>query len=236
MNVVDRWMKQLGSLAGRGTYDTKGSRDPKTIAYARRLQRAEKRQKHLDLPLEDVPVVVFDLETTGFAPRKGDTILSIGAVKKTGEEFYSPVYSESPVPEEVRTLTGITEEELKEAPPAEQVLTDFLSFIQGTTLVAHHAAHERAFMDHSLWTLFRMKFEHRLLDTSFLTHFIPETKGVHSLDDCLDQLNLPRGTRHHALNDAKMTMHLWECGLDKVKQEGIYTMRELYQRVAAEKH
>jgi DNA polymerase III subunit epsilon len=162
MRLIDLWKQQLGG----STYPAKGRRDAEAIAYARRLQRDRKQMEHLTLPLTELPVAAFDLETTGFSPGKGDTILSIGAVtinRGKTEEFYSLIYSDKSPPAHITELTGITGEQLKEAPSAEHVLKDFLYFIEGRTLAAHHASHERRFMEKILWDLFRMKFNYRFL-------------------------------------------------------------------------
>lgn len=239
MNVVDRWKRQLGALTGRAAYDTKGSRDAEAVAYARRLQRSQKERDHLDLPFDKLPVVVFDIETTGFSPRKGDTILSIGAVKlaeNKNEEFYSLLYSENEPSDVVKDLTGITKKDLLSAPAAENVLSDFLNFIQGHTLVAHHASHERAFMNHTLWSLFKTRFDYRLLDTGFLTKLIPSMEHLQALDDCCDYLNIPLEERHHALADARITSKLWLKCLTLMEQQGFYTLKDIYTELAKRKH
>jgi DNA polymerase III subunit epsilon len=239
MNVVDKWLRQMGALAGRSAYHPKGSRNAEAVAYARRLQREQKQRDHLEMPFKKLPVVVFDIETTGFSPKKGDTVLSIGAVKQkeTGlEEFYSLVYSETEPSETVKELTGITGNMLLEAPPAEEVFTDFLQFIQGHTLVAHHAKHEKAFMEQTLWTLYRMKFDYRLLDTTFLTKIIDPERQLHSLEECCDYFNIPSSGRHHALEDAKMTYRLWTTCAEQVQKQGFHTLKDVYSMLARQQH
>lgn len=239
MNVVDRWMRQLGALTGRAAYDAKGGRDAAAVAYARRLQRTQKERDHLDLPFDKLPVVVFDIETTGFSPRKGDTILSIGAVKLTGEkseEFYSMLYSENEPSEIVQDLTGITGKDLLQAPSAEVVLSDFLNFIQGHTLVAHHASHERAFMNHTLWSLFKTRFDYRLLDTAFLTKLISPMEHLQSLDDCCEFLDIPLEQRHHALADARITSSLWLKCIEKMEAQNFHNLKDIYTELAKRKH
>ena len=75
----------------------------------------------LNIPLHELNVVVFDIETTGFSPEKGDGILSIGATKMYGttileeDNFYSLVRYEKEIPEHIVQLTGITNEQVLEA-------------------------------------------------------------------------------------------------------------------------
>ena len=67
-------------------------------------------------------------------------------------------------------------EELEQSPPLLDVLTEFYQFVGGTTLVAHHASHEKKFMSHATWQTLRTTFQHRLVDTAFLTKVVPLLK------------------------------------------------------------
>ena len=68
------------------------------LAYLRNMQRELSKYDPMNISLKELPFVLFDIETTGFYPEKGDRILSIGAVKMHGSEilkeetFYSLVH------------------------------------------------------------------------------------------------------------------------------------------------
>ncbi|TVP84335.1 MAG: 3'-5' exonuclease [Alkalicoccus sp.] len=235
MRMIDLWKQQLGG----STYPAKGRRDAEAIAYARRLQRDRKQMEHLTLPLTDLPVAAFDLETTGFSPGKGDIILSIGAVtinRGKTEEFYSLIYSDKTPPEHITELTGITGEQLKEAPSAEHVVKDFLYFIEGRTLAAHHASHERRFMEKILWDLFRMKFNYRLLDTSYMAALLSPDKPLYTLEECCGHFNIPLAERHHALEDAKAAAELWKTCTEKFEEENCLSLKDVYTKLAQKRH
>ena len=63
--------------------------------------------------------IVFDLETTGLSPAYSE-IIEIGAVKiidgKIEDIFQTYVKNTSPIPEKITALTGITENDTKNAP------------------------------------------------------------------------------------------------------------------------
>jgi DNA polymerase-3 subunit epsilon len=218
----------------------RGQTNPQNISFLRKLQKELKEKNSLDTPLETLKVVVFDLETTGFFPEKGDQAISIGAVKMCGttiEEdetptFYSLIKSDKPIPQEIIALTNITNRDLDAAPTASEVLLKFYKFINGRSLVAHHSNHEKAFMQKMVWDATRTRFEHRLIDTSFLTRLItPETKPC-TLDDICMQYGVEIKDRHHALGDAKMTAQLWSIFLSKAMDLGMKNLREVYERIA----
>ncbi len=90
--------------------------------------------------------VVFDLETTGFnnSPVSGtmDHIIEVGAVKiedgKICEKFSSFVACPVKLSQEIKTLTGIEDEDLVGAPSISEIVPDFFKFCDGCILVGHN--------------------------------------------------------------------------------------------------
>ena len=87
--------------------------------------------------------VVFDLETTGISP-KTDEVVEISAVKvehgKVTDEFSTLVNPKQRIPYGASRVNGITDDMVAEAPFFEQVLEEFLEFIEGFVLVGHNIA------------------------------------------------------------------------------------------------
>ncbi|MBQ6478515.1 MAG: 3'-5' exoribonuclease [Erysipelotrichaceae bacterium] len=52
-------------------------------------------------------------------------IISIGCIREDGEEFYSLVYSDDPVTPKIEELTGISQEDVNEAPSSKEVFESF---------------------------------------------------------------------------------------------------------------
>ncbi|RWZ51335.1 3'-5' exonuclease [Halobacillus fulvus] len=240
MNPFAQFVKGLTDRLGNG-FSSLNQNDPGKVAYVRNLERQMQSQDVLDQPLEDLRLVVFDLETTGFYPYNGDEILSIGAVKVHGtkvleeETFYSLVKSESLPSEEITELTGIDEEMLKDAPPLGDVLRDFYRFTKQDVLVAHHANHEKQFMSHATWLALKKSFQHRIVDTTFLVRIAHADRALNSLDECCEQYGIPNDQRHHALHDAMATAKLWvECVRDIQKQD-YKTLKDVYTHLATSK-
>ncbi len=80
--------------------------------------------------------VAFDIETTGFSGN--DNVIKFAACKVSGgkkENFSSFVVCPHPLPEKIKDLTGITDDDLSDAPDLDQVVELFEEFSEGLPLV-----------------------------------------------------------------------------------------------------
>ncbi|WP_226582756.1 exonuclease domain-containing protein [Halobacillus litoralis] len=237
MNPFVQFVKDLSGRIGNG-FSSLNQNNPSNVAYVRDLERQMKDQNVLDIPFDALQVVIFDLETTGFYPYKGDEIISIGAVKVAGTEikeaetFYSLVKNETPLSEEIVNLTGITEEMLADAPSLRDALKDFFAFIKADVLVAHHASHEKQFMNHATWLALKQKFQHRIVDTSFLTTINYPDDRLISLDECCEQYGIQIDQRHHALHDAVATAKLWVESIREIQEKNYHNLKDVYTHLA----
>ncbi|MBU9722059.1 MULTISPECIES: exonuclease domain-containing protein [Bacillaceae] len=241
MNPMVQFLKQLTDRVSPSAYTSMNQSDAKTIAYIRQLQREMKKEDVLEIPFEDLNVTIFDLETTGFYPSRGDKILSVGAVKVNGaciseeKPFYSLIYGEEQPPETIVELTGISKDMLQHAPLIGNVLEDFFHYIQRDTLVAHHAGHERNFMQYYCKAVLKTGFEHRIVDTTFLTKIVEPTQSLITLDDCCSYYGIDIKKRHHALYDAMATAELWVESVKKIQSLGFKHLRDVYSHLAKNK-
>jgi DNA polymerase III subunit epsilon len=239
MNDMIQFFRQMSGKLGSNIYaGVQGQTNMQNISFIRQLQKEMKDNNCLDTPLHELEVVVFDLETTGFYPDKGDQVISIGGIKMTGhqimktETFYSLVNSTLPLSEEISALTKITDEELQSAPLASEVLMGFFKFVKNHALVAHHAKHEQSFMQKLTWDLLKTRFEHRIIDTSFLLRLSnPLIKSL-PLEDVCTECGIEIINRHHALGDAKMTAYIWGHYLELAQKMGYQNLREVYEYLA----
>lgn len=234
-----RFMKQMQGKLGSALYAPLHSHtNPQHVAFIRQLQKELRAKEELMIPLQELIVVVFDLETTGFLPEQGDQILSIGGVKVKGETllendtFYSLVRYDQQLEVHIQELTGLSEEEVREAPPLGEVLVQFFKFVGNHILVAHHANHEKKFMDAATRKVFFTPFRHRIIDTSFLLRIAEPKVPWHHLEDWCTHCQIPVENRHHALGDAIMAAQLWSTSLHKIRSLGLHTMQDVYERLA----
>ncbi|WP_017755474.1 exonuclease domain-containing protein [Calidifontibacillus oryziterrae] len=232
-----QWMKQVHGRVNSALYGQMTSQNSQQIAFLRSLEKEMEREKSLYTPLQELEVVVFDFETTGFYPERGDQILSIGAVKLKGwvmnneaeETFYSLVQFNGSLSNDIKQLTGLGETELKDAPPLLEVLVQFYQFVQGRTLVAHHASHEKKFLQQANWKLFKTNVKHRIVDTSLVFNVATPHEKLITLEDYCQHCGIEVQNRHHALGDAKMTAQLWRLYLKILHDMKYKTLSDIYE-------
>jgi len=189
----------------------------------------------LETALENLDVVVFDLETTGFSPTNGDEIISFGAVRvRNGniieeESFYSLVNPKRTIPPTITQLTGISNEMVQTAPDLIQVLSDFMSFIGKSILVAHASGHDKQFLNQALWRTSKTNLKHRVIDTIMLAKWLEPGLTHYDLDTLLLRNEIPIANRHHALSDSFMTAKLWNKYMQEIlHKKNIVTLGDVY--------
>ncbi|WP_054636276.1 exonuclease domain-containing protein [Thalassobacillus sp. C254] len=229
-----QWMRQVSKLGSQDPGAIFEQSTPQQLSFIRQLQKDLKKEQPLTRQLKDLQVTVLDLETSGFFPDRGDQILSIGGVKiKEGKVqnekvFYSLVNAPHALSEEISELTGLRKDELEKAPSLARALNSFYRFAGTDVLVAHHASHERKFLQHATYQVLGSQFRHRLLDTSFLLKIAAPDVPLKTLDDCCNHYGIPIEKRHHALEDALITAELWKCMVEIVERKGYQTLQEIY--------
>ncbi|GAB6926402.1 hypothetical protein JCM10914A_03850 [Paenibacillus sp. JCM 10914] len=213
----------------------RGVQSAQQMAFIRSQMKDNRRPEALGTPLDELEVVVFDLETTGFNYQHGDEILSLGAVRVVGEQvkkeetFHMVVNSGVPVPPFITELTGISQHMVDAAPPLMEGLHDFMAFVGGRVLVAHAAAHDRGFLNAALWKTSKVRLTHRLLDTMMLAQKLYPGQSDYSLDELLHNSRIPVEGRHHALSDACMTARLWADYITEIQARGdAETLGDMY--------
>ncbi|MDO7906003.1 exonuclease domain-containing protein [Paenibacillus sp. JX-17] len=215
-----------------------GAPTAQQMAFIRSVMREQRRPETLRIPLQELEVIVFDLETTGFNAQRGDEIISFGAVKVVGErimedeQFYTLVNSRKPVPPHITELTGITQEMNDEAPRLIEGLHDFMSFVGNRVLVAHASAHDKAFLNAALWKTSKVQLHHRVIDTMMIAKWLEPNREHYGLDELLQDHDIPIAGRHHALNDSMMTACLWAEYVQEMMNDKVATLGDMYARLS----
>lgn len=223
-------------LVGRGhTGLTNEVTSKEQMAYLRRLEKTVRLARDFDQPFHQNEFVILDIETTGFEALRGDEILSIGAIKVRGnkvttEQFYALTKIQGWISKEVEELTGITNKEIANAFPLRDVLEQFMRFIGHRPLIAHHAQHERDFLETYYLKCFQKKFQHRIIDTHIALQVCDVTSSVMTLDEACTHYQVPIKNRHHALGDAQLTAQLWLALVEQLQEYDINTLEQLYSQ------
>src|SRR5512139_3004865 len=92
------------------------------------------------------PFAIVDVETTGCDPTH-DRVIEIAVIRADGTgEFSSLVKPGRTLPPFITGLTGITTEDLADAPPFEEIASEIADILEGTVFVAHNARFDYAFV------------------------------------------------------------------------------------------
>lgn len=190
-------------------------------------------------PLGDAEYVVVDLETTGGGPLDSG-ITEIGAVRvRSGrlvDRFSTLVNPRRRIQPFVVTLTGITDAMVREAPPIEVVLPEFLEFAGDAVLVAHNAAFDLGHLGRALGAIDGRTITNPVLCTLRLARrLLPHLKR-RNLDAVAADLGIECARRHRALDDAEITAEVLTVLLDRARGHGIERVADFvrYQRLAVD--
>jgi len=175
------------------------------------IRRKARTRGNSGVSLEPSDYVSFDFETTGLNP-KSNEIIEIGAVRViNGREFRAfrcVVKPDKPVPKEISALTGITPADLSNGLSLDQAINDFISFIGNSTLVAHNAEFDSAFLREALVKLDLEDVDNEIIDTLQLAKKrYPHLKS-YRLCDLADYLSIEVEASHSALSDARAACRL----------------------------
>ena len=105
--------------------------------------------------------VVLDTETTGLSHASGHRIIEIGCLELidrqlTGEQFHVYLNPDRAIDEGAAKVHGIRDEFLQDKPRFNDILQDFISFVDGAELIIHNAPFDVGFLNAELkrasWT------------------------------------------------------------------------------------
>ncbi len=175
---------------------------------------------------------VFDVETTGLYPYKGDMICEIAAVKFSPgsgqpEIFQSLVDPKRPISSGAFFVNKITQDMLIGKPTIDRILPDFLRFIEGSILVAYNAGFDIGFIESALGRDKDVISGYRVIDVLRLARRLFPGLPRYSLKDVTSSLGIERLSAHRALNDVCMTKGVFDKSLDELGSNGIDEIEDL---------
>ncbi len=99
--------------------------------------------------------IILDTETTGLEWRKGNRVVEIGCVellerRPSGRNFHRYLRPDCEFEAGAQEVTGLTLEFLADKPRFEEVVDEFLAYVDGAELIIHNAAFDLGFLDSEL--------------------------------------------------------------------------------------
>lgn len=214
-------------------YDFSNSLDDDFIDSIKRTKEVEyeKFVKSSNSKLLSDHYIVFDFETTGLDAEFED-IIEIGAIKFKYDHpiqaFKTYIKPTKKIRKKITDITGITNDDVANAPTIEEIMPHFINFIGNYTLVAHNAKFDMSFLLDKLYKLGYSKPKNKVVDTLTLSRkYIKDIDckklKSYSLESLKEELGLWEIESHAALEDCKAcALVLLECKKE-IEYESIYS-------------
>lgn len=176
--------------------------------------------------------VSLDLETTGFDPVK-NKIIEFGAIKfdldgntETLQFLTNPGV---PLPDIITHITGITDEDLKGAPPFDEKIEEIKEFIGDLPILGHNIQFDINFLNANNVSTDK----NPLYDTCQLASILLPGLSSYSLEILTHHLQLTHEEKHRALDDAIAAMELFQklaAHFQGLPEETIKEIHELCEK------
>lgn len=156
--------------------------------------------------------ICLDIEATGLSPRN-DRLIEIGAIKvidgREEECFQTFINPGRRLEDRIVELTGITDEDLKDAPYIDSVIGPFVEFTKDLPLLGHHVISDFAIIKQNAIN-HKLEFEKEAVDTLKISRAcLPGLESKRLKDVCAHYgISLEA---HRAFNDARATNELYKC-------------------------
>lgn len=167
---------------------------------------------------------VIDLETTG-RKNKYQEITELSAIRYRN---YKPVASFSVLVKPMNTilpfvenLTGITNKMLKDKPPVDAHIQDFVSFIGDDVIVGHNVNFDFNLVYDAYLAIEGKIMQNDYMDTLNLSRILNEDVKSHKLENLCEVYSIEREQAHRGLADCEQTGELYV----KMSKKAIETKR-----------
>lgn len=160
--------------------------------------------------------IIFDTETTGLDPRKGDRLVEIGCIEMvnrvpTGAVFHAYFNPDRDMPAEAEAVHGLSAAFLADKPRFADKCDELLDFLGDSPLVAHNAGFDFGFLNAELELCgLAPVCLTRMIDTVKLAR-VRHPGAKLSLDALCTRYGIDRShrTRHGALLDAELLAQVY---------------------------
>lgn len=184
----------------------------------------------LQLPIEEVEFSVVDVETTGLGPANNN-IIEIGLVKiknfKVIDRYNSFINPGRSIPPFITQFTGISNDDVYDAPFFEDLVKPLQDFLEDSVLVGHNLQFDLSFLRKEFQVCGVENYQPLQLCTLRLARrMLPNLKS-RSLGNLANYLHLKNEDAHRAYADAEVTAKILHHLVEQLKvSEGFQTVQE----------
>lgn len=191
------------------------------------------------MTLNDFPLVITDIETTG-GRYHNHRIIEIGMIKvvngKKVDEYQSLIDPQCEIPESITRLTGITNEMVSKAPTFRSLHEPIYEFLNGSVFVAHNASFDYGFIKQEFERL-SIKYSAKILCSLRLSRKLFPRFKRHDVSTLMQRYGIKVANRHRALDDAKVVWGFLQMVQKKVpRDQQITAIKEITRKPSIPPH
>lgn len=178
--------------------------------------------------------VVIDIETTGHSPIEDDKIIEVGIVivedSQITNHYTTLLNPNKAIPPFIENLTGIQDEDVKNAPIFKEKAKEIVELFQGGYLVAHNVPFDLGFLNEELSRHGMDELTNPVLDTVELARIFYPQAPSYKLAQLSEYLDINHDNPHRALADAHVTGEIFlklKEKIDSLPQETVTHLLKL---------
>lgn len=175
----------------------------------------------LSTPILELDFCAVDVETSGLS--MSSRLVEVGAVRfnLSGEclEFQSLVNPCEQIWPAATEIHGITDDMVRSAPRAEDVLPGLVNFMRGCVFLAHNATFDVRMIANELARVRLAQPENHVLCTIALARKRLSGPDNYRLSTLVEYLGIEVGALHNALPDAHAARHVFLSGVQGMQRE-----------------
>ncbi len=174
----------------------------------------------LKYPIDETRFCILDVETTGISAAHNN-IIEIGMVKVFGsriiKRYESLINPGKTIPYNITQITGITTNDIINAPFFEDIIDNISEFVKEDILVGHNFSFDLGFLRKEFLYCGKNPLTNQNLCTLKIARRLYPFLKSKSLGSVINHLNIKNISSHRALGDAEATAHAFIKMINELK-------------------
>ncbi len=184
-----------------------------------------------ETPLQDLPLLVLDCETTGLDVTQ-DRVVSLGALRLHGLQAFRStaldllIHPGQAIPARSTAIHGITDAMVAQADDFATAFDQFQALQQGAAVLGHNTAFDLTMLEREC-ALAGLTWQRPLfLDTLLLSAALDPGLDDHDLDQLAERMGIEVRGRHTAMGDSLITAQVYFRLVPRLADAGVTTLGE----------
>ncbi len=197
--------------------------------------------------MENTKFVILDIETTGLS-RHMHKITEFSALKvnvdnntstfNTIDKYSTLINPQRKIPSFITSLTGITNNMVKDAPTFTDASAHIRKFIATDVIIAHNTTFDYNFLNHHFKETETDELENKALCTCKLSRRLIPHLSSYNLENLCSHLRINNQQAHRAMSDVLATKDIFSNLYRHMKKRNIHTVEDAirFQKSRIQKH